>query len=162
MMVHSPISLPANPEDNLGNAAILLLPLSEMITFPDSLRQQLRLPTNAAISSVSALPSVATPLPNLKSGAFLINTLPFVILGSSSIPLYEADYRYVTRAGLQGPWTGPATIASISTDQRVGLFTLPMVNDQSGAQILIGADGDAEAPKQAIKLMLESLGFPRR
>ncbi|GMQ81736.1 MAG: hypothetical protein BMS9Abin05_1171 [Rhodothermia bacterium] len=162
MMVHSPISLPANPEDNLGNAAILLLPLSEMITFPDSLRQQLRLPTNAAVSPVSALPAVATPLPILKSGAFLINTLPFVILGSNSIPLYEAEYRYVTRAGQQGPWSGPATIASISTDQRVGLFALPLVNDQSGAQILIGADGDTEAPKQAIKLMLESLGFPKR
>ncbi|MCH8124318.1 MAG: hypothetical protein IH853_14505 [Bacteroidetes bacterium] len=163
MMVHSPVSLPSNPEQNLGNAAILLLPLSEMITFPDSLRQSLRLVTNAGITSSSPLPSVSTPLPALKTDAFILNTLPYVIQGANSIALYSAEYTYITRIGTrQGPWFGPATIASISADQRVALFALPMINDQSGIQVLTGVNGNPEAPKDAIKLILESLGFPRR
>ncbi len=160
MMVHTPITQPQNPEDNLGNPAILLLPLSELFLRPDSL-QRMELPRNAAIPVVNDLPGVSEPLPDLASANFYINELPYFAEGANIIPLYEADYGYLTRRGARGDWAEPTTVASISADRRVGLFALPMVNEQSGADFLTGADGDPEAPRRAIKLMLESLGFPK-
>jgi hypothetical protein len=163
MMVHSPIALPANPEDIVGNPALLLLPLSGLVSFPDTLRPALRMSVNSPISPTSVVPGLSVQLPALKSSAFFLNTLPFEAEGANVIPLADGAYTYVTRVGgRQGPWFGSSTIASISADRRVGLFGLPLVNEQSGAQNLVGADGDVNAPTQAIRLMLESLGFPRR
>ncbi len=161
MMVHTPITQPRNPEDNLGNPAILLLPLSELFVRPDSL-QRMELGREAAISTVNPLPGVAAPLPALVSDNFYINELPFWARGANTIPLYEAEYVYLTRSGSRGPWLTPRTIASISADRRVGLFALPLVNEISGASLLKGADGDPDAARRAVKLMLESLGFPKR
>jgi hypothetical protein len=163
LMVHTPITLPGNPEDNLGNPAILLLPLSELISFPDTLRPQLRLPVGSAVAPVGSLPGISTPLPSLKIAQFQISTLPFVATGSNILPLYDADYVAIPTSG-QGTrnWPGPSTVAAISADQRVGLFALPLVNEQSGDPIVVGANDDPNAAVQAVKLMLESLGFPKR
>ncbi len=163
MMVHSPIVLPANPEDLVGNPSLLLLPLTDLISFPDSLRPSLRLTVNADITPTSVVPGPDIQLPALRSKVFFINTLPYRAEGANVVSLADGEYTYVTRVGgRQGPWFGPATIASISADRRVGLFALPLVNEQSGEQTLVGADGDTDAPIEAIRLMLESLGFPRR
>lgn len=163
LMVHVPITLPGSPEENLGNPALLLLPLTDLVAFPDSLRPSLRLPTDAPVTPVNPVPGVATPLPPLQSAAFQINTLPFVTSGNKAMPLYEAAYTYLTRTGSrQGPWTGASTVAALTTDRRVGLFALPLVNDQNGTPLLTGTDGDPEATRRAIWLMLESLGFPKR
>lgn len=162
MMVHSPISPPADPADLLGNPAILLLPVTGVVTFPDTLRQSLRLQSDAAITPVGSLPGVATPLPPLKSPGFIIGTLPYQALGDNVVELYSADYTYLTRQGGTGPWFGSSTVASISADQRVGLFGLPFINEITQAPIIVGADDSAEAPRTTIKLMLESLGFPKR
>ena len=163
LMVHTPVSIPTNPEDNLGNPAILLLPLSELISFPDTLRPQLRLPTGSDVTPVGPVPDVAAALPPLEMAQFRIDTLPFVARGSNIVPLYEADFVAVTSNG-QGtvPWSGPSTVAAISADQRVALMALPMVNEQTGAPVIVGADGDPEAAIRAVHLMLESLGFPGR
>ena len=162
MMVHSPISLPLDPTDLLGNPAILLLPLTGIISFPDSLRQSLRLTADAAITPVAPLPGVSTPLPELKSGGFIIGTLPYIAEGDNVTQLYNADYTYFTRQGNAGSWFGPATVASISTDQRVGLFALPLINEISGAPVLVGQDDMEDSPREALKMMLESLEFPKR
>jgi hypothetical protein len=164
LMVHSPIGIPPDPDQIFENAAALVMPLTTMISFPDSLRQTLRMATGALISSGGLmLPSTSEVLPELKSNAFLVNTLPYVATGANIIPIYEAEYRYVTRQGSrQGPWFGSAVVASISRDQRVGLFTLPLINDQSSAPLLVGADDSAETPIRALRLILESLGFPQR
>ena len=53
-------------------------------------------------------------------------------------------------------------MASISGDQRIGLFTLPLINYQTNAPLIVGTDGSADGPKLALKLILESLGFPKR
>jgi hypothetical protein len=163
LMVHTPISLPGNPEDNLGNPAILLLPLSDLIMFPDTLRPQLRLPVGSAIPPVGSLPDVATPLPPLEIAQFQIGVLPFIAEGNNIIPLYEADFVAIPTSG-QGTreWNGPATVAAISADQRIGLFALPLINEQSGEPIVVGADDDPDAPIRAVQAMLESLGFPKR
>jgi hypothetical protein len=162
LLVHSPIAIPVDPDDAFNNSAILLLPISQLITFPDSLRPSLRLSFNAPLTATSPLPGVSETMPDLKSTGFQINTLPYVATGTNVIPLYDARYRYVTRQGSrQGTWTGPSTIASISADRRVGLFAIPLINEQTGANLLVGADGDPAAATKAIHLMLESLGFPR-
>ncbi|NNE70610.1 MAG: hypothetical protein HKN29_09650 [Rhodothermales bacterium] len=162
LMVHSPVSLPIEAEEAAVNPAIFLMPITELITFPDSLRPSLRLAFNAPLTPVNTLPGVAEPLPQLKSSGFQINTLPYVTTGANVIPLYDARYRYVTRQGSrQGTWTGPSTVASISADRRVGLFAIPLINEQTGANLLIGSDDDPTAATRAVHLMLESLGFPR-
>ncbi len=163
LMVHTPIGIPPDPDQILDNAAAVMLPLTTMIAFPDSLRPSLRMTTGARITANGrTLPSTSQPLPELISKAFLTNTLPYVTTGSNILPLYTVDYTYVTRAGGQGPWTGSSVVASMSADQRIGLFTLPMINDQNSAPILGGANGSTDAPSLALKLMLESLGFPKR
>lgn len=162
LMVHTPISLPTDIQENTGNPAILLLPLSDLLVFPDTLRPQLRLPSGANVNPVQPVPGVGQPLPPLVSQSFLINTLPFIAVGENIVPLYEAEYRFLTLRNRQGPWTGPSTVASISADRRVGLFALPLVNEQTGAPILAGTDGTPDAGREAVQLMLQSLGFPGR
>lgn len=163
LMVHTPIGIPPDPEQILDNAAVVLLPLTTMVSFPDSLRPSLRMTQGARITAGGrTLPSTSQPLPELKSNAFLTNTLPYIATGSNIIPLYTVDYSYVTRTGRLGPWTGSSVVASISADLRIGLFTLPVINDQTSAQLLIGQTGSEDAPRLALKLILESLGFPKR
>jgi hypothetical protein len=43
----------------------------------------------------------------------------------------------------------------------VALFALPLVNEVNGQTLFEGADGDQAAPRRAIQLILEALGFPR-
>lgn len=161
LMVHSPVTRPQNPEDNLGNPAVLLLPLSDLITMPDSL-QRIELPRNALIEPLNGVPGVSGDLPTLRSDQFFINELPYIATGSNIIPLYEANYRYLTRQGQRGEWPGARTVVSISADRRVGLFGLPMVNESTGQPIILTEDGDPNGGRQAVRMMLESLGFPLR
>lgn len=157
IMVHSPVLPPNNPEENLGNPAVLLLPFSDFVTFPDSLLQSLRI--NAA---TEVTPSPGAPdFPPLRTRTTILNTFPFVVETELAEPLLEAEYEYRTFDGDRGPWTGPSTIASISTDRQVGLFALPMVNTFNFADNFVGADGDTEAPRAVIHRMLEMLEFPQ-
>ncbi|MFQ5571027.1 MAG: hypothetical protein ACE5G0_15210 [Rhodothermales bacterium] len=163
IMVLSPVTLPGDPSESLSNPAVLLLPMSDLIVFPDSLRPTLRMPTGSGVNPVGALPGVAEALPPMKSRQFIIGTLPYITATSNTIPLYEGEFLFITRVGgRQGAWPGPATVASITTDRRIGLFSLPLVNEQTGAATFEGSDGDSDAPQRAIHLMLESLGFPKR
>ena len=162
MLVHSAIQLPINPEEIATNAATLLMPLNSLTAFPDSLRQTLRLLGEAPITALGTLPGTSIPLPALKMGGFVINTLPYVATSSATIPIYDAQFQYITRVGSRrGIWTGPSTVASISDDQRIGLFSIPMVNESNGSPLVVGADGDPQAARTAVMLMLESLGFPK-
>lgn len=162
MMVHSPIQLPVDPEEIATNAATLLLPLNSLTTFPDSLRQTLRLLSRSPVSTTASLPGVAQPLPELKMNGFVINTLPYVASSSALIPLYDAQFQYITRVGnRRGIWPGPSTIASMSDDRRVALFSIPLVNEANGSPLVIGADDNPDAARDAVHLILESLGFPQ-
>ena len=162
MLVHSPIQLPVDPEEIATNAATLLLPLNSLTAFPDSLRQTLRLLGNAPLSASNIPPGTGRSLPALKMGGFVITTLPYVATSAATIPLYNAEFQYITRVGnRRGVWPGPSTIASISDDQRIGLFSIPLVNEANGSPLVVGEDGNPETAKDAVKLMLESLGFPQ-
>lgn len=161
MMVHTPVIQPEDPDENVGNPAIVLLPVSRVITLPDSVRR-LQLATNAPIDPAGPVPGVAAPLPALRSNRFFVSELPYEAGGAGSVPLYEAHYEYRVSATAGGVWPAPRTVASISADRRIALFALPMINEQTGAPALLGADGDPEAPRRAVHLILESLGFPKR
>lgn len=161
LLVHSPITQPRDPEANLGNPAILMLPLSDLLVLPDSVRR-LELPAGAAITPVNTLPGISEALPPLQSSRFFINELPYFAEGATIMPLYEADYQYLSRSGRRGAWPHPRTVVSVSMDARVALFGLPLVNELNGNPELIGADGDGEAGRRAVMLLLQYLGFPAR
>ena len=160
LMVHTPMTAPLDPEANESNAAVSILPINDLVLLPDSLRR-LSLSPNASVTALNDLPSIAQPLPTLAIQEFIVGPLPFIATGASVIPLYEADYRYLTLNNRSGTWPESRLIASISADQRVGLFALPMINEQTGAPVIAGEDGNAETARDVIRLMLESLGFPK-
>lgn len=160
LMVHSPATRPQNPEDNLGNPAVLLLPLTDLVVVPDTV-QRLELPRNADIEPLNVPPGLSEPLPGLRSNASLISELPYVAQGSNIIPLYDGAFRYLSKSNTRGDWTTPRTIASMSTDRRVALFALPLINENTGAPVVVGADGDPQTARRAVWMILQSLEFPR-
>lgn len=160
LMVHTPVTAPLDPEANASNAAVAILPLNDLTAVPDSVRR-ISLSPNSAVTKLNDLPAVVTPLPDLMVEQFIVGPLPFVATGASIIPLYEADYEYQTLDRASGPWPDSRLVASISADQRVGLFSLPLINEQTGAPIVVGSDGDNEVAREVIRLMLESIGFPK-
>lgn len=162
LIVHSIPNLPSNPDENLGNPAILLLPLSDLITFPDSLYTFFRLPRSRELQPVQPVPGTGEALPALSPTRLVSDMLPYLTEGDDNIPLYTAPFNAIRREdNRQIPWEGPSTVASISRDRRVALFGFPVVDDRNGEALFIGADGDPDAAEQAIHAVLRSLGFPR-
>ena len=159
LMVQTPITAPLDPEANAANAAVSILPLNDLTIVPDSVRR-ISLSLDAAVTPINTLPSVTTALPELVVQEFVVGPLPYIATGASSIPIYRADYVYQTLDRASGPWPASNLVASISADQRIGLFGLPLINEQTGNPILAGPDGDTETAREVIRLMLESLGFP--
>jgi hypothetical protein len=49
----------------------------------------------------------------------------------------------------------------MSDDRRVALFSIPLVNEANGSPLVIGADDNPDAARDAVHLILESLGFPQ-
>ena len=164
MFVNVATRLPSSPDDNLGNGALSLLPLSGLLSFGagsdfPEYRPFLDLFVGADLTPAATLPN-GTSLPALQAARFIGGTFAYPI-DSGTIPLYTAAYTATRTDGSLVPWPGPATVASFRSDGRVALFALPFVSDLSGAALLEGADGDPGAPQQAVQLILEALGFPR-
>ncbi len=156
IMVHTPVSLPNDPEANLGNAAILLLPLSDLITLPSG--TTLRVNVGRDLTSLEPVPGTGEQFPQLEPALPIFRELPYEAEGTTIVPLLSAPFQPTSG----GEWTGPTVVASMSADQRVGLFALPMYNEITGGYILRGTDGDPQASVRAIHLMLRGLGFPSR
>jgi len=156
MMMHSPIDLPASEDDVNSNPAVLVLPLTGFVEFPDSLRPSLRLKGSATIDQTGAI-----DLPQLSPARLMIGTLPYVATGSD-VALYTAEYTARPFSGAARPWTGPSTVASISSDNRIALMALPLLDERNGMPLLVGADGSGEAARQAMFTLLARLGFPKR
>lgn len=160
IFVQVPVKLPVDPDENQNNPAINILPLGGLISIPDSLVfNNLRIDSGSEVGPVQPVPGTGQTLPRLRTTQLVTGTLPY--LPGESVPLYEADY-YATRAvGGRVDWTGPETVASMSSDRRIALFALPLLSPLSGNPLLEGADGDPDAPRRAIHLILEGLTFPR-
>jgi hypothetical protein len=162
MLLHTPVTLPTDPEEFDTNPAITLLPLTNVVTFPDSLRPSLRIPNGGMVRATDPIPGPNVNLPDLVANRLILSTLPYIV-GGNNLSLYESEYTYVTRTGgRQGPWTGPATVASITLDRRVGLIAIPFASETDGSLQFDGADAGSNAAIEATNLMLESLGFPKR
>ena len=163
MFVNVATRLPSSPEDNLGNGALALLPIGGLVdfaNFPDFNPQfGLSINSGAAITPQNPLPG-GVDLPPLQAARFIGGTFGYPV-DAGAIPLYTAEYTAQQTSGSVVPWPGPSTVASIRSDGRVALFALPLLTEISLSPYLEGADGDPDAPQQAIHLMLEALGFPR-
>jgi len=164
LFVNTAVRIPTSPEDNLGNNALAVLPLAGVFGFgSDSEYEEFSayffLSADAPVTPEAALPTGAT-LPDLRLARFIENIFSYPI-GSDTVPLYSADFTAQLDDNSFVPWPGPDTIASLRGDGQVALFGVPLVNDFDGAPFLVGADGDPEAPQDAVKLILEALEFPR-
>ena len=160
IFVQVPVKLPVDPDENQNNPAINILPLGGLITIPDSLVfNNLRISAGAEVVPVQPVPGTGQTLPRLQATQLVTGTLPYI--PGESVPLYEADYFANRTGGGTVDWTGPETVASMSTDRRIALLALPLVSPISGNPLLEGADGDPDAPRRAIHLILEGLTFPR-
>lgn len=165
MMVQSPVTVPgssAELEENLDNPALFLLPISSLVTVPDSVRS-ITMATGSAVTPSGTLPGAGTTPPALRANQFVITTLPYQANDSRTIPVYTGAFQYQTRVGnRRGPWPGPSVVASLRLDATgaptVGVFSLPLVDD-TGTPVLVGADGTTEAPREAVRQMLRALGF---
>ena len=163
LFVNVPIELPSEPEDNLGNGALAVLPLSGLLDFGpgseyEEYAQDMELGIGADLTPAQALPSGGT-LPSLQT----TRTIPLFSypIGAGSLSLYDGDLTAELESGEEMPWPGPATLASLREDGRVALFAVPLVRELNGGPYLEGADGDPDAPREAIRLILEALDFPR-
>lgn len=155
LFVTVPVKLPVDPEENQNNPALNILPIGGLITLPDVYGSTLRIGSGETIEPVEAVPGTGQTLPPLVTRQIVSGTFPFPVSGST--PLYEAPYYGANDL----EWDGPATVASISDDRRVALFALPAVSTISGTPLYEGEDGDPDALRRAIQLILEGLTFPR-
>lgn len=159
MMVHSPVAVPFGVTEFDDNAAVLLLPISEPLVVPDSVRR-LELPFDAPVTPTAAGQTLG--LPTLFSDRFFINLRPYSVNTENIISVYEADFLYRTTTGGRGDWPEPRTVASLSSDGRIGLFAPPLVNDQTGEVQFLGENDSDETAREAVHRMLDALDFPSR
>lgn len=161
VFVTVPIRLPSSPEDNLGNGALSLLPLAGLIDFADypdvDPTAGLRLPDGAEITPQDALPG-GTTLPALIADRPVSGIFGYPV-GTGARSLYSGAFTTRDNNGATIPWEGPSTVASLSGDSRVGLFALPLITEITLSPYFVGADGDPDAPQEAIQAMLSVLGF---
>jgi hypothetical protein len=164
MFVNVPIELPSEPEDNLGNNALAVLPLAGLLDFGpgsefEEFEQDMELSVGADLVPAGGLPGGGT-LPVLEA----TRSIPLFSypIGAGSTALYTGELvAELEASGEEVPWPGPSTLASLRDDGRVALFAVPLVREINGGPYLVGADGDEAAPQEAIRMILAALDFPR-
>ena len=159
MLVHTPANVPAQASDFTDNAAVLLLPMTRPLVLPDSIGR-LELRTNARITASTE--AIALGLPDLVSDRGYIHLRPYEASGPNVIPLYSAAFIYRTTRGGAGTWPQPTTVASISTDRRIALLAIPLVNDQTGEALFRVSGTTDPAGREVLPALLEALTFPKR
>lgn len=159
LLVHSPVTVSSIDTDFTDNAAVLLLPLSRPLVLPDSIGR-LELRPDAPVAPTAVAESLG--FPELAATRFFINVRPYEALGATIEPLYAARFNYRTTSGRSGVWPDPTTVASISSDRRIGLFALPLVNDLTLEEQFRLASGTDPAGPAVVRALLDALGFPKR
>jgi len=159
LLVHSPVTVSAVETDFSDNAAVLLLPLSRPLILPDSVGR-LELRPDALVTPSAT--GEALGLPRLVSNRFFINVRPYEAVGAAVDPLYSGAFIYRTTTGRSGTWLEPASVASISSDRRIALFSLPLVNDLTMEQQFRIEGSTDETGRRVVFALLDALGFPRR
>ena len=164
LFVNVPVGLPSVPEDNLGNSALAVLPLAGLLDFGpgseyEEYAQAMTLDPGAALVPAEPLPSgVSLPALNATRAIPLFG----YPVSSGARPLYTGELTgQLDEGNVNVPWPGPSTLASLRADGRVALLAVPLVRELNGGPYLVGADGDPDAPREAVRLILDALNFPR-
>lgn len=159
LLVHSPVNVSSQDADDTENAAVLLLPLSRPLVVPDSIGR-LELRPNVSIQPSATATSLG--IPELVSLRFFINIRPYEAVGANIEPLFDGSFSYRTISGASGEWPSPRTVASISVDRRIALFSLPLVNDLTLEPNFAVQNSDDEIGHAVVYPLLDALQFPRR
>ena len=164
LFVNVPIGLPTSPEDNLGNSALAVLPLAGLLEFGpgseyEEYNQVMTIGFGAAITPAESLPGGGM-LPALTANrAIPLFGYP---VSEGARALYTGELTAQLEEGNTNvPWPGPSTLASLRPDGRVALLAVPLVRELNGGPYLTGADGNPDAPREAVQMILEALSFPR-
>ena len=155
ILVQVPISLPQGTDvGGTANAAIDILPLGELIEFPEGVRA-LRANGGTPVRPQAEVPGTGRTLPPLQAARLITSALPYAV-GPDDIPLYRMSFYENNRP--EDTWEGAEVLASIRADGRSALFALPLF---AGPNLLFEpADGGSEGVVDALALMLDGLDFP--
>ena len=156
ILVQVPVSLPQGADaGGTANAAIDLLPLSALVTFPTGVTF-LRAGRGTPLRPVADVPGTGRALPALEAQRIVTGAVPYAV-GPDDVPLYRMSFYEGTRP--EDAWTGPEVVASIRADRRTALFGLPLF---AGTNPFFGpAEGGTEGVVDALALLLDGLEFPR-
>ena len=155
ILVQVPVSLPTGGDTGgTANAAIDLLPLSDLITFPSDV-SFLRASRDTPVRPVAEVPGTGRTLPPLAAQRIVTGALPYVV-GPEDIPLYRMAFYQNTDS--DDPWEGSDVVASIRADRRSALYALPLF---AGTNPYFGpAEAGGEGVVDALAVLLDGLGFP--
>jgi hypothetical protein len=154
LLVHVPITLPQSGSVGGDNAAIDVLPMSGLITFPAGVTA-LRASTGTPVRPDQIVPGTTRTLPPLQAARLLTSTLPYT-LGPDDIPLYRLSF-YRNNVPTDA-WAGSDVVASMRSDRRAALIALPLF---AGANPLFApAPGATEGIVDALAVLLDGLDFP--
>ncbi|WP_420454653.1 hypothetical protein [Rubrivirga sp.] len=153
ILVQVPVTLPQGADvGGTANAAIDILPLSTLITFPEGVRA-LRANAGTAVRPAADVPGTGRGLPPLQAARLITSALPYAV-GPDDVPLYRMSF-YQNNVP-SDTWEGAEVVASIRADRRSALFALPLF---AGPSPLFEGTG-AEGVIDALALMLDGLDFP--
>ena len=154
IMVQVPVTLPQGTDAGASNAAIDILPLSQLIEFAPGVRA-LRANGGTQVRPLAPVPGTGQALPPLQATRLITSALPYRT-GPDDIPLYAMSF-YENNVPTD-VWQGSETVASIRSDLRSGLFALPLFAGPNPLFEPTTAGGGGV--EEALAAMLNGLGFP--
>lgn len=155
ILVQTPVSLPQGADvGGTANAAIDILPLRDLITFPPGIRA-LRANEGTPVRPQEVVPGTGEMLPALQTARLVTGALPYGV-GPDDIPLYRMSF-YQNNVPDDG-WEGAEVLASIRSDRRSALFSLPLFAGPN--PLFEPAEAGGGGVVDALALMLDGLDFP--
>lgn len=154
ILVQTPVTLPQGSQGGDANAAIDILPLSTLISFPPGVRA-LRAGSGTPVRPAEPVPGTGQVLPQLQTTRIVTTALPYDV-GPDDIPLYRMAF-YQNNVSTD-TWQGSEVVASIRADGRAGLFALPLFSGPN--EIFAPATPGGGGVPEALALLLDGLDFP--
>ena len=149
MLVHVPITLPQGTDGGTANAAIDVLPLRELITYPEGARA-LRGERDDPVRPTAVVPGANRALPPLQASRFLYNVvLPYVV-GPDDISLYQMPFTLDTGAAVDR-----------RRDARLDPHRPPRGALLAPGQRLLRAGQPGGRGLEALAVLLDALDFPQ-
>ena len=154
LLVYTPITFPLTADQETQNAAIDILPLGDLVSFPSGVRALI---ANAGtpVVPVEEVPGTGRTLPPLEYTRFTTNTIPY-IPRPDDVVLYRVPL--TEDAPPFGEFAGSTVVASIRSDRRTALVSLPLFAGPN--PVLRPAGGGQEGVVDAFAVLLDGLEFP--